>query len=217
MSANAAAASLLQLPDPCLLLVLRFCAGEQRIVCSAARAHSRLHRAAVEALSSITAYVDEQKMDSLQLYLRSYGQYVSSIRLRHHSHFAVHIHELPSTLKLSNLKCQGMSLQLLPCDRFAGVLSAASTAALKQLELKGCELLDEPSAQLMAVLKDKLPDLQHLSLDQIQPQFIDASMQPPEQLTHLEFDASYLQVCPGIEWSRECHWQFHLPFLPILP
>jgi hypothetical protein len=45
---------LLALPDPCLLTVLQYCAADdQRGLCSAARAHSRLHQAAVEVLCSI--------------------------------------------------------------------------------------------------------------------------------------------------------------------
>jgi hypothetical protein len=46
---------LTELPDPCLLRVLQCCAADdQRSLLSAARAHSRLHQAAVQALSSIT-------------------------------------------------------------------------------------------------------------------------------------------------------------------
>ena len=46
------AVTLLQLPDPCLLAVLRCC--DTRSKCSAASAHSRLHEAAAAALTSIT-------------------------------------------------------------------------------------------------------------------------------------------------------------------
>jgi hypothetical protein len=74
--------SLLQLPERCLVTVLRCCAGDPRSVCSAARAHSRLHQAAVEALKSITAEVNQKQLDNLMgVYLNSHGQHSDSIIL----------------------------------------------------------------------------------------------------------------------------------------
>jgi hypothetical protein len=66
---------LLTLPDPCLLAVLQCCAAEdQRSLCSAARAHSRLHKAAALALSSIDVTVrQQQQLDSVLLYLDKHG------------------------------------------------------------------------------------------------------------------------------------------------
>lgn len=75
-AAEEAAVSLVQLPDACLLAVMRCCAADPdspRSVCSAARTHSRLHQAAVEALSSITARVDQQQADSVVRYLAKHG------------------------------------------------------------------------------------------------------------------------------------------------
>jgi hypothetical protein len=61
LSAEEAVLSLIDLPDPCLLAVLRCCAVDQRSFSSAARAHSRLHQAAVVALNTITAVVDKEQ------------------------------------------------------------------------------------------------------------------------------------------------------------
>lgn len=71
---------LLQLPDPCLLAMLRCCADDPRTLFSAARAHSRLHQTAVLAASSVKAVLHQQA-DSVLQYLESYGQHVSSITL----------------------------------------------------------------------------------------------------------------------------------------
>jgi hypothetical protein len=49
------ATQLLALPNPCLLAVMQCCADDSRSLLGAATAHSRLQRAAVEALSSIAA------------------------------------------------------------------------------------------------------------------------------------------------------------------
>jgi hypothetical protein len=53
-------------------------------VCSAARAHSRLHQAAAIALNSITLEIeDQQQVDSLvDVYLCAHGQHVDSISLQ---------------------------------------------------------------------------------------------------------------------------------------
>jgi hypothetical protein len=68
---EAAPSWLLALPDPCLLAVLQCCAADdRRSLFSAARAHSRLHQAAVLALSSITAVVShQQQADSVLVYV----------------------------------------------------------------------------------------------------------------------------------------------------
>ena len=77
--------SLLQLPDPCLLAVLRCC--DPHSMCSAARTHSRLHQAAVEALTNVevgTGNLDtrQQRWHSLvDLHLPRHGQYVETISM----------------------------------------------------------------------------------------------------------------------------------------
>jgi hypothetical protein len=71
---------LLQLPDPCLVAVLRCCADDPCSLFSAARAHSRLHQAAVLAASSISTVLhDQQQLDSVLLYLNSHDQHISGI------------------------------------------------------------------------------------------------------------------------------------------
>jgi hypothetical protein len=74
---------LLALPDPCLVAVLQCCAvADQHSLFSAARAHSRLHQAAVLALRSITTVVHEQQqMDDVVLYLSKHGHNANSIEL----------------------------------------------------------------------------------------------------------------------------------------
>jgi hypothetical protein len=71
------------LPDPCLLTVLKCCAAnDQRSVLSAARAHSRLHQAAVLALRSIKSDANRQEqVDSVLLYLGKHGQHVHSVSI----------------------------------------------------------------------------------------------------------------------------------------
>lgn len=74
MSSDESAPSLLlALPDACLLAVLQCCAANsQRSLFSAARAHSRLHQAAVLALHSVTATVNTQpKANDALLYWAS--------------------------------------------------------------------------------------------------------------------------------------------------
>ena len=71
---------LLALPDPCLLLVLQcFAADDYRSLIHAARAHSRLHQAAVVALRSITASVrHQQQMEGVIAYVGKHSQHVNS-------------------------------------------------------------------------------------------------------------------------------------------
>ena len=71
---------LLQLPDACLLAVLQCCADDPRSLFSAARAHSRLHQAAVLAASSVTVVRNrQQRLDNVLLYLANNGEHVGSI------------------------------------------------------------------------------------------------------------------------------------------
>jgi hypothetical protein len=113
--------SFLQLPDACLLAVLQCCTDDPCTLFSAARAHSRLHQAAVLAASSIRAVVhgrntvvqQQHKADSVLLYLGKHGQHVGSIRLPATCHCknTASLHELPDCL--SRLEClQASSLCL---------------------------------------------------------------------------------------------------------
>ena len=102
-------ASLLQLPDTALVAVLQCCADDQRSLFSAARAHSRLHQTAVQALSSVVSVVSQQQQqDSLLLYLGKHGRHVSSIELRAVQPvwpvtWRVTLRQLPPNLQLSSL------------------------------------------------------------------------------------------------------------------
>ena len=159
-------APLLQLPDSCLVAVLRCCAGDTHSVCRAARAHSRLHQAAVQALSSITLVTDQQqRLDDLQLYLSQHGRHVSSLNLRAPGHvWRVALWELPRSLQLSSLTCENVHLQLLPGYGYQGVLRGGAAPPLKQLRLKQCRPIDEPTAVSAALAQ--LTDLEHLSISE---------------------------------------------------
>ena len=117
--------SLLQLPDTLLQSVLQCCAGnEPASWANAARAHSKLHQAAVQALHSITADVqDIGQLDSLLLYLEKHGQHVDSIHLISDMEFEmdeevcgsglpVTLGMLPINLQLLSLQCKKLGLQL---------------------------------------------------------------------------------------------------------
>jgi hypothetical protein len=158
-----------------LLAVLRCCADDPDSLFSAARAHSRLHQAAVLAASSISAgLLRQQDHNRMMQYLRKYGQHVSSLDLyscidmRLTSPFNVDdtiiLRELPhdELQGLSSLSCSSIYLQLQPRNGSQGILGPALT--LKQLRLNECRLLDGDQGLTAALLL--LTDLQHLSLVQ---------------------------------------------------
>lgn len=123
-------------------MVLQHLADDHTSITSAARAHSRLHQAAVLALSSsFTAALnadvyDQEQLDSLLLYLQRNARHVNSINLTsdgqfepgQHSgdqHDGEHIYninrvvtlsQLPANLRLRSLKCSNLCLRLQPWD-----------------------------------------------------------------------------------------------------
>jgi hypothetical protein len=149
---------LLALPDPCLLLVLQcFAADDYRSLFNAARAHSRLHQAAVR---SITASVrHQQQMEGVIAYVGKHSQHVNGLKLEDKAPDQLCLRQLPQQLQLSCMQLDRFCLQLQPGNGFQGVLGAAATvAALEQLWLKDCRLLDrEPLLQFPA-------ELEHLSI-----------------------------------------------------
>ena len=163
--AQDAAVPLLRLPDPFLLAVLRCC--DTRSICSAARAHSRLHQAAAATLTSVTLETNnidnqQQQLDSLvDVYLPRYGEHVDSISLG-----PGQLQQLPTTLtKLTSLTARRTDMQLLPGCGFQGVLGAAVTPPLKRLRLNHCILMmDAFSGEGLTAALALLPGLQHLSL-----------------------------------------------------
>jgi hypothetical protein len=123
---------LLQLPDPCLLAVLQ-CQGLADCpvwLCSAARAHSRLHQAAVLALNSVNKVITSQQQvdDSLLPYLRKHGQHVDSVALTATAE-GFSLCQLGPILQLTSLELKRLNLQLQPGNGFEGVPGAAPQAA----------------------------------------------------------------------------------------
>ena len=171
--------SLLQLPDAFLLAILQCCADNQRSLFSAARAHSRLHQAAVLAASSIMVELKEadtvdtvhktlkqrrQQTNSVLRYLRKHGQHVSSINIPADlclGSVIFSLQWLPQHMcKLQSLTANNLRLQLQPGRGYQGVLRAGMP--LQQLCLDHCELLDGDEG--LAAALSLLPELQHLSI-----------------------------------------------------
>ena len=190
---------LLALPDPCLLVVLQCCAADSHhSLFSAARSHSRLHQAAVLALRSIRAEVPGQlQLDSVMLYLRKHWSNVDRIFIRGPKDRHVTRHHLPTSLQISSLHLERISLQL-------GVLGAAAAlAALKQLQLESCSLVGIVTAGVTEAFSQLLMWLDHLSVVDV---FVNAErtqfptsvfqqqqQQQQQQLTYLELAGVRLQ------------------------
>lgn len=163
---------LLQLPDPCLVGVLKYCAGDLRSLFSSARAHSRLHQAAVLALTSISKdRVTPQQAAGLVQYLSTLGQNVGSIALvsietewrkdrMEMERIQTTLCELPPNLQLQSLSFTNMRLQLQRKDGLHGVVRRG--VPLKQLCLHDCRLLDATKG--LAAALALLTGLEHLSI-----------------------------------------------------
>ena len=207
---------LLQLPDSCLLAVLRCCADDPRSLFSAARAHSRLHQAAVLATSSISAVLKhQQQADSVLLYVTNHAQHVSSISLSlippaddsaydYDTSPTISLRELPQSLhRLEALSVRGLHVQLQPAEGFVGVLHAGMP--LKELQLDTCQLLDGEEG--LAAALPLLPGLQHLSMADsdvdtaqcISVPFLSSVLWELQQLTYLELAACRLQDPDSIQ------------------
>jgi hypothetical protein len=108
------AVSLLDLPDPCLLAVLRCCCStDLRSLFNAGRAHSRLRQAAVAALSSISITVNtQQQIQGFRQYLTLHSSEVTSLDVQQADDVYEHLTwcELPEGLKLQSLQLAGLSL-----------------------------------------------------------------------------------------------------------
>jgi hypothetical protein len=148
---------LLALPDPCLLRVMQRCADHTHSALHTATASSRLHQAAVEAVSSVSAgQLDQAWVDSMLLYLAKHGQFMSSLDLRASSDDMLLLRELPPSLT----KLDSLCLSSLDLSGTQGVLRAGFP--LTRMELSSCRLLD--GAQGLSAALIQLPDLQHLSV-----------------------------------------------------
>jgi hypothetical protein len=73
---------LLQLPEPCLVAVLRCLVQDPRSLFSAAQAHSRLRQAAVLVGSIRAVLRHRMHLDSLVLHLTNHGQHIHSLELQ---------------------------------------------------------------------------------------------------------------------------------------
>jgi hypothetical protein len=192
---------LLALPDPCLLAVLQCCAVDhQRSLFSAARAHSRLHQAAVAALHSITALVQHQQhANDVLLYLGKHGSHVNSLKLHRLQGEWLILQQLPPSLQLHSLELQRWRVQLLPSNASQGVMAAAAgSPPLKQLRLSACTLLD--GVEGLAAAPVQLRALEHLMLREIHDSatynwfcFPTGVLQHLQQLTYLELAIVILQ------------------------
>jgi hypothetical protein len=163
------------LPDPCLLAVLQHVADDQRSLCSAARAHSRLHQAAVEFVNSITVkLLHEELLQGVLGYVSKHGQHINSINLSGRNAVlgrdpTLDMSQLAPALQLSSLQLEDLNVKLQPGAGWQGVLgSAAATGAppaLKQLQLHDCRLVDDEDG--LAVLLAQLPGLEDLCIDSL--------------------------------------------------
>jgi hypothetical protein len=183
---------LLALPDPCLLAVLQCCAADdQRSLCSAARAHSRLQQAAVLALRSVRVGVTKQaQADGVLSYLRKYAWHVDSLNLGDSSGMRYRkpaLGPLPMDLRLRSLQLDTWQLQDGGLQGELGPLGEVS--ALKQLCLRDCEVLDGMADVLAATLSQlrQLPaGLEHLCISGIDMDFPARVLQQLQGLTYLE-------------------------------
>ena len=193
MADTSPASLLLQLPDPCLLAVLGCLADDPASLFSAARAHSRLHQAAGEALSSITVTVKtQQQLDhSLLPYLGKHGQHVNSMTVRGDwdtsALATVRLRQLPTCLHLTSLRLKGqLCVQLQQGHGFQGVLRHG--LPLKQLRFGiGCTLLDAKGG--LAAALHELPVLQHLKVT-LDPELAASVLPELQHLTYLDLYCS---------------------------
>jgi hypothetical protein len=196
---------LLSLPDPCLLKVLQCCADDdQRSLFSAARAHSRLHQAAALALRSVTAAVDtQQKADDVLFFLGEHGQHIDSVTLRGVVDGSPHVLQLPPNLQLNSLELEWCKLLLHPRPPgFPGLFGSVATAALKQLRLGKCELIDHELAEALSHLPFSL---EHLSIDSLAmysgfafAQFPPSVFKQLKHLTYFELRGNNIQSNAGM-------------------
>ena len=184
---------LLALPDPCLLAVLQCCAADdQRSLCSAARANSRLHQAAVLALRSITVVVTKHaQADCVLRYLEKHAKHVDSLELEGGVKFGrTALGALPMDLRLRSLHLDKWQLQGVGLQGKLGPLGEVS--ALKQLCLRHCEVLDGMADVLAATLLRLPAGLEHLCISglhrstNIDMDFAARVIQQLQGLTYLE-------------------------------
>jgi hypothetical protein len=154
---------------------MRCCADDPRTLFSAARAHSRLHRAAVLAASSFTAELKNDQVHGMLAYLAKYGQRISSVALSGADYFRAEtpaiLNQLPhdKLQKLESLALEELILQLQPRRGYKGVLQAG--ASLKKVQIHECQLLSslapDDEEKVLAAALLLLPQLEHLSINHL--------------------------------------------------
>ena len=124
---------------------------QPRSLFNAARAHSRLHQAAVLAASSIRVTQQDDSMrkaqtqlDSVLLYLDNHGQQVSSLEIQGFVGFELHLLPLGKLQGLSSLTISGVNVRL-------------------QRGFYGYRLMT--GMEKLGTALSALPGLQHLSID----------------------------------------------------
>ena len=179
---------LLELQVDCLVALLQRCAAnDQRSFFSAARSHSKLRDAAAQVLRMYTHSVTvalapqqaESQLDSVLLFLSNHSENIDSISLKNPCRTSgsslcsvvlaptlmLTLRELPPSPQMHSLVLVGFDLQLQPSSSFPGVLTASRAAALTQLQLESCSLLDDDADAALAAAVSQLPaSLQRLSI-----------------------------------------------------
>lgn len=192
--------TIVQLPDACLLLIMEhlqqlqqhsgYVTSDNHNIANAARAHSRLHQAAIAAQRSIVAcnipqhkQHKQHKLKSLGQYLRNHAQYVDSLELQE----ATGLQELPAGCRLQQLCLRWCTAQLgCSSDGCKQGLLLPVRQHLTQLRVDGCALSD--STRAVAAALAQLPGLPHLSLSYrgLGPQIAAAVLAGVRNLTFLE-------------------------------
>jgi hypothetical protein len=205
-TATELAPTLLAIPEPCLLAVLQCCAAvDPRSLFNAARAHSRLYKA-VTSLQSITIKIakhttraqQQRQLNRALLYLSKHGKHIGSLILFGQQGNAAILRQLPPILQPTSLQLEGCCLQLQPSRsiwysrNFRGLLGAAAgVAALKQLQISNCSVVDG-STGLAAAVAELPAGLEQLGLNSVSFKdagsacFPTAALQQLQQLTYLE-------------------------------
>jgi hypothetical protein len=172
----AAKTSLVDLPAPCLLAIMRHCSSDAGTLCSAAQAHSSLRSAAATAHTSITLHLScGRHLWSLLRFLTAHGQHVRHLALSSDlvgtiiraaqpaEWFAALALQFPPSVQLESLALDDMRVSLISGSggqHSLGVLGGQSR--LQTLSLKDC-VFEKTSGGLAAALK-QLPALQDLTL-----------------------------------------------------
>jgi hypothetical protein len=107
-------------------------------------------------------------------------------------------------VQLASLQLERLGLQLQPGIGAQGVLGAAATvAAIKQLQLHDCELLDDGADEVVAAALSQLPaGLEHLSISNLKNGGVPVDF--PAGVLHQMQDLTYLELgCSGVAGPDE--------------